>query len=155
METHRWVDHSPFKKKPHEHGTLSDQLHENRERLVQNNRQNPQYAVNFISKTFGQIILKEIKDYDYTADEIRGFFSAVDFADTVFVHVDDKNNPYITSDSFMTVKLGAQQHALPISIFRSCLSQDIRNKFKMAWDFYKIYKMLFNFYGRKLIPIND
>jgi hypothetical protein len=64
MKIHRDIDHTPFKKAPHEKGTLADQVQNNRQKLMEN----VGYAVDFQCSAFAipgedtktRIQLKEI-----------------------------------------------------------------------------------------------
>lgn len=147
------VNHMPFKKGPQqEKGSLADQI---REKIFEHIAPTPVYDIDFLSKTFWQIRLRELRDPDYTVEDIRGFFSALDFVSEVYVVVNDKRNPFVTNDSLFVVKLGHQKHIIPVSIFWLCLSQTIRNKFKHKGSFFTIYSLLFSAYWRKLISTEN
>jgi len=117
------------------------------EDIVKTTKEAPEYAIDVPSKAFNnaQIQLREIRYPWYTQQELRGFFSALDFVDRVYV-----SDAYISPDTFFTVVLGKQQHSIPVSVFWSCLPQDLRNVHKHEWTFYKIYKSLFAAYDRRL-----
>lgn len=125
VNSHRNVNHLPMKKRPEELSTLADQINE---KLLKNNIQQPDYAVDFTSKTFGPIKLKYLKDDQYSPKDIVNFFSALDYVG--ILHVSVKPGNYVDDDSFLTVFLKPNTYELPISLFWFCLPQDIRNKFK-------------------------
>ena len=149
----------PFKKNPEEHGSLADQLREKvkgetveqtKENVMQTIVDTPKNAVDFHSRLFGkQITLREIRDPNYTEADIRGFFSALFYADTLHVSLNELNGRlWVTPESIFTIKLGVQKYTLPVSLFRLCLPGDIQSLLKndSEKDYFKKYKKLFNSY---------
>ena len=118
----------PFKKAPDEKGTLADQVQENRQKLLRAVQKDPDYAVNFRSSTFGQILLKEIRHPWYTAELVRSFFFNVDFSDKIFVYVDNKDYPYVTNDSILSVQFEGKRKNIPVSLLRLCLPPEVKER---------------------------
>ncbi len=153
LKYHSGNNHMSLKKKPEEHGSLADQI---REKIQWSTFETiniaPSYDIDFVSKTFWQIRLRELRDPDYTVDAVRWFFSALDFVSDIYVVVEDRTSPYIDDESFFVVKLGTQKYTLPVPLFRLCIPKEVKSMFKGYWSFYRVYRALFSSYGRNMIP---
>ena len=111
----------------------------------------PSYDIDFVSKTFGKISLREIRDPDYTAEDIKNFFTSFDFADRVDLYVDDKYRPYVDDGSILTVTLNYKKFDLPAHLMWICLSDDVKANFLQIKSHFKRFHGLFSAYNRKMI----
>lgn len=154
MKYHRNVDHTPLKNSSNL-PTLSDQLNENSKRILENIKDTPAYEVDFPSKTFNQIRIKEIPYEWYTSQDIENFFTSFDYADEVYVFVDTPARPYIDKYSSLVSVVSAtsprNRETLHADLFRYCLPHEIRQQYVSKKDHFLRLQALLDHYGRKII----
>ena len=146
----RWVDHSTLNKNSEKNKALSE---ETRQQLIENNTHAPSHDVNFPSTTFGQIKLRELRNHQYTVEDIVKFFITLDHVDTLYVHVAVPSCPYIANDTLISVVVGPDTYALPASLLWLCLPYSVKEEFGKYKNYYNytIYQNLFSKYEKKFI----
>jgi hypothetical protein len=121
-----------------------------RQEIVETNDQTPECAVDFVSKTFGQIRLREIRDVRFTANDIKSFFLHLDFVDRVTILVDNPERPYIDDTSLFRISLYPEGYDISAHLFWKCLPFAVREKFKKFKNHFVIFQELFDNYNRKI-----
>ncbi len=166
MKVHRGVSHMPINdKKPQDYesvkNTTREKIVENIEstipviqktpqEIVENNDQTPEYAVDFVSKTFGPIKLKEIRDSSYTLRDIKLFFMHLDFMDKVTILVDDPKHPYIDNTSVFRISLSPERYDISTQLFWKCIPAEVKQKFKKYQNYLVVFEKLFAYYHKKI-----
>ncbi|EKD24493.1 MAG: hypothetical protein ACD_80C00232G0003 [uncultured bacterium (gcode 4)] len=148
MKINRWLDHSFLNKNPEKNKALSN---ETRQQIIKNNTHAPLHDVNFPSETFGQIKLKELRNHDYTVEDIVKFFITLDHVDTLYVYVNVPSSPFILNDTLVGVVVGPDTYTLPASLLWLCLPYAVKQKFGKHKNYFTIYKELFAAYDKNFV----
>lgn len=141
---HRWVDHMNLKKELNQTAvTWMNQKKNTNKDLVENNGQAPEYFLDFTSKTFGEIKVKELRNKVYTAKQIMDFFLAFDSSEYIYLSVSDISNPYKDTNPYISFRLGSTTYVLSAYVFWYCMPLAIRDEFKSEQSHFKNFETLF------------
>lgn len=106
--------------------------------------------LNYESKEFGHIFVQNFDDPDYTVADVRWFFSALDYANDVFVYVNNPKTPFVDYESLLSVKIGYKTHYIPATLFWDCLPYETKKQAVVYKDYFKNLKYLMSLHGRTL-----
>ena len=125
-------------------------IQKTRQEIIETNDQTSECAIDFVSKTFGQIRLREIRDPGYTVNDIKMFFLHLDFVDRVTILVDNPDRPYIDDNTLFRISLYPERYDISAHLFWKCLPFAVREKFKKFKNHFVIFQELFDNYNRKI-----
>jgi len=125
-------------------------IQKTRQEIVEANDQTPECAVDFVSKTFGPIRLREIRDPGYTPNDIKSFFLHLDFVDRITILVDNPERPYVDDNSLFRISLYPERYDISAHLFWKCLPFAVREKFKKFKNHFVIFQELFYHHHKKI-----